>query len=210
MSVLRSARRTRILAAAWLWIGWLAIPAGAEPTALPADTPDSAASDPAPAADATQKMVIPSDGQNAGPRTGIDALLKLPSGYGSSSTAQSVAGADESEWRRRFRESLSAIEKARGGLAKAKAELDGAAENSGGTQWNVAPPGGGGSPTQGTSPLSFKLRQELKTQRRDLDEAERRFRELEIEANLAGVPKAWRGAPPASDETPPEVGQLLD
>ena len=106
----------------------------------------------------------------------------------------------------------SALDDARKALKATKLELDGAALESGGSQWSVAPPGagGGGASSQSTSPLSFKLRQALKTNRIELEAAERSLRELEIEANLAGVPKAWRGISEDAGATPPEVGQLLD
>jgi hypothetical protein len=58
----------------------------------------------------------------------------------------------------------------------------------------MAPPGatntGNGS---STSPLSFRLRQELLRNREGLDSAERALKELRIEADLAGVPVDWRG-----------------
>ena len=41
------------------------------------------------------------------------------------------------------------------------------------------------------SPVSFRLRQELRKQRDELAAAERRLNELEVEANLAGVPAEW-------------------
>jgi hypothetical protein len=166
----------------------------------------------APAAQPREQMTIPSAGSSDRGAPGLDALLKLPSGYNNQPLPQSVAGASEKEWRRRFRVTRSALDEARETLEATKRELDGVAFESGGSQWSVAPPGGGGggAPSQSTSPLSFKLRQALKASRIELEAAERSLRELEIEANLAGVPVAWRGTSAEAGSTPPEVGQLLD
>ena len=193
----------------------IALPAGAKDDVEAADS----ASDTAPEAEAEarggeprDRLTIPKSGSAKTKSPGLNALLQLPTGYGNQPLPQSVAGATEKEWRRRFRVTRSALDDARKTLEATKLELDDAALESGGSQWSVAPPGGGagGGPNQSTSPLSFKLRQSLKANRIELEAAERNLRELDIEANLAGVPKAWRGAPEDTNATPPEVGQLLD
>lgn len=125
----------------------------------------------------------------AGP--GLDDLLRLPSDFETKAeTAQPVAGASEDEWKSRFTRAERAIGDARDSLAKTRQELDGLAETGGSSQWSVAPPGAQGQ--QSTSPLSFKLRQQLQRNREALDVAEKALRELRIEADLAGVPAAWR------------------
>lgn len=127
---------------------------------------------------------------------GLDALLQLPDRYRDLGTgARSVAGASEDEWRRRFGRAKTELLESRAGLEQTKRELDSMAEGGGASQWSVAPPGGSGSGGPSTSPLSFKLRQELKRNRERLEEADRRLRELEIQADLAGVPPDWRGEP---------------
>lgn len=130
------------------------------------------------------------DGRGA---PGLDALLKLPSGYLEPS-AETVGGAGEGEWRRRFAQALEELGEARAALSTTKQELDSVADGGGSSQWAVAPPGvsnSGDGPAN--SPLSFKLRQELDRNRERLDAAEKALRELRIEADLAGVPRAWRG-----------------
>ena len=195
----------------------LAIPGGAEEQP---DAREDSAAHTTPDAEASRtvteprdRMTIPSGGSPNSGAPGLDALLRLPSGYDGQPLPQFVAGASEKEWRRRFRVTRSDLDEARKALEATKVELDGAAQQSGGSQWSVAPPGGGGGgggSSQSTSPLSFKLRQALKTNRIELEAAERSLRELEIEANLAGVPKSWRGTSEAAGATPSEVGQLLD
>jgi len=208
----------------WLWILvalvhlGLEVPAGAEETNGNAKSPVGEAA-PKVEAEASgveprDRMTIPKSRSTNSGSPGLDALLQLPTGYSNQPLPQSVAGATEKEWRRRFRVTRSTLDEARKTLEATKLELDGAALESGGAQWSVAPPGGGGGAgggaSQSTSPLSFKLRQTLKTNRIELEAAERNLRELEIEANLAGVPKAWRGVLEDAGATPPEVGQLLD
>ena len=133
---------------------------------------------------------------------GIESLLQLPTGFVPSSERPAVAGASEAEWRRRFRKTRGELEEARNTLEATKRELDSVADEGGGSQWNVAPAVGGASP-QGNSPMSFKLRQELKRNRDSLEAAEKALRQLRIEADLAGVPVAWREEPSAGKPSPP-------
>jgi len=133
------------------------------------------------------------DSRGEGP--GIDSLLQLPNGF-MSERSRPVAGAGESEWRRRFERSVGELAAAKRKLDKTKSELDEVAESGGANQWSVAPPGGGGGggSSPASSPLSFKLRQQLKDDRDAVEQAERALRELRIEADLAGVPQSWRGS----------------
>ena len=126
-----------------------------------------------------------------GQAPGLDRLLQLPSGF-LQPNARTVAGAGETEWERRFTVAQKRLESAVDKLATTKSELDGIADEGGSSQWAVAPPGSsaGGGPTN--SPLSFRLRQDLLRHRDELDAAERAVKELRIEADLAGVPVAWR------------------
>ncbi len=137
---------------------------------------------------------LPGDPGGAGKgEPGLDELLKLPTGFMTKDAARPVAGASEEEWRRRFTRADKAIGEARETLAETRRELDGLAETGGASQWSVAPPGASGQTAGGgTSPLSFKLRQELGRNREALEEAEKALRELRIEADLAGVPAEWR------------------
>ena len=126
------------------------------------------------------------DGANA---VQLDQLLKLPNTLDFREERKGGAGA--SDWRRRFREGEERIENARDRLAQVEGELEQAA-GSGGTQWQIAPPGQQASAE--TGPLSFRLREELRRARANLDESESQYRALMIEADLAGVPEGWRQA----------------
>ena len=140
-----------------------------------------------------ESLRVPSASVDGSRRPGLDSLLQLPSGYLDAPGSEPVGGADERVWRRRFRAALKELESAEQALERTKAELDEVAGTGGGSQWSVAPPGAqnGGGPA--TGPLSFKLRQTLARNRERLDDAERALRSLRIEADLAGVPSAWRG-----------------
>lgn len=127
----------------------------------------------------------------------LDALLHLPSGF-VTTEPRVVAGAVESEWRRRFTKADRDLSEARTRLKDTKRELDGIASAGGSSQWSIAPPGGESSPT--TSPLSFKLRQQLRDDRERIAAGEKASRELRIEADLAGVPQSWRAVDANSAE----------
>lgn len=149
-------------------------------------------------------------GRPKGDPVELDSLLHLPSGFGSASP-RAVAGASESEWRRRFAKADRELSKARSSLTETKRELDEVAVGGGSSQWSIAPPGGGGGggeSSPGISPLSFKLRQQLRDDREQIDLKKRALRELRIEADLAGVPQSWRAVnpnPPESSRTRQEL-----
>lgn len=190
-----------VLALSLLWMG-------SAPLARAEDDGSSPAEPPTPSRD--EVLVVP--GSNAGapdrrgsatPQPALDDLLHLPSGFDGSGSRQ-VAGASETEWRRRFVNSTRELDQAKGALEATKHELDGVAEGGSASQWSVAPPGNnGGEPGNATSPLSFKLRQQLKRDRERIEAAEKALRELRIEADLAGVPQSWRAAKASSDQAPP-------
>lgn len=151
-----------------------------------------------------RSVAVSRDGRSTpdGSGPGLDELLRLPSDFQTRAPSHAVAGTSEQEWRHRFERAEAAIHEARKKLVETKQELDGLAQNGGANQWSVAPPGAGAQ--QSTSPLSFKLREELKRNREALVGAERGLRELKIEADLAGVPAEWRvvAARPATGESP--------
>jgi hypothetical protein len=140
-----------------------------------------------------------------GPAPDLDSLLQLPSGF-ITGNPRAVAGAGEGEWRRRFTKATDELAEARARLESIKTELDGVAETGGSTQWSIAPPGGGGGggggSTPTSSPLSFRLRQQLREERDTIESKEKAMRELRIQADLAGVPETWRVARSQPAESP--------
>ncbi|MFO0687138.1 MAG: hypothetical protein U0900_00330 [Myxococcota bacterium] len=197
-------RAIRALRLAPVVLVLIASSAGAE---APAAEPGAAGSDRTLSA-SSDTLEVPGRGAPRGSGRagdpGLDDLLRLPTDFKTKPSGRPVAGASEDEWRKRFVGAEKAIGDARKALAATKKELDGLAENGGASQWSVAPPGAAGGAQQTTSPLSFKLRQQLQKERAALDEAERALRELRIEADLAGVPPEWRvvAANPSAPPTP--------
>jgi hypothetical protein len=120
------------------------------------------------------------------PPVAYDALFRLPSGAGSDPTEN--AGLDRKRWEDRFAVVRGDLDQAREALAKTQSELEGIARNT--ESWQMAAPGA--QPTAENSPISYKLRQDIRRQREEVGRAERRLRELDVEAGLAGVPLEWR------------------
>lgn len=139
------------------------------------------------------------------PSVGLDSLLRLPPSTGAPAEQPRAGGATRQEWQDRFVVARGDIEAAQKAIDDAQRELEKLA--SGTNAWQMSAPGGG-APAGGAenSPVSFRLRQELRKQRDELAAAERRLNELEVEANLAGVPSEWthppRATAPASEPPP--------
>jgi len=126
------------------------------------------------------------------PTVDLDALLRIPSSV-PAPAVERIAGATRKEWEERFEHARSDVDSARTSLDKAQRELEKLAAGS--DAWQLAPPGApAGSET---SPVSFKLREQIRRYREDLDRAEKAFTELRVQANLAGVPREWQGPAPS-------------
>jgi hypothetical protein len=90
------------------------------------------------------------------------------------------------------------LDGSRAQLAKAQADLEALAHKS--DSWQMAAPGA--QPNAENSPVSYKLRQDIRQYREDVGRNERRLRELEVEASLAGVPAEWRQPAAHTDAAP--------
>jgi hypothetical protein len=132
------------------------------------------------------------------PPVAYDALFRLPSD--TSAPAPSETGAlDRKRWEERFAAVRGDLDGARAELAKSQSQLEAMASKT--ENWQMAAPGA--QPTAENSPVSYKLRQDIRRQREEVGRAERRLRELEVEASLAGVPAEWRG--PVHEDAAPET-----
>jgi hypothetical protein len=116
----------------------------------------------------------------------IDRLLRLPSSYNEDSAPRGGNAAED--WRQRFREARKDLDKAHAALAEAQQEMEDTASDSG--SWAVSAPG---SSNPQNSPVSYRLRQEIRAQRENVEKYERNLRALEVEADLKEVPLDWRG-----------------
>jgi hypothetical protein len=116
----------------------------------------------------------------------LDQLLKLPDSqsYG----VDRRGGLSRGEWRTRFLEVRTSLDDERKALATSQGKLDEVAGSA--SNWQMAPiPGMEPSPD---APLDYQLRLQIRRHKSEIDRLEKKLRELEIEANLAGVPEEWR------------------
>ena len=134
------------------------------------------------------------------PPVGLDKLLKLPGGPLPPGSAPSGASPDREMWEGRFREVRLALQEAKTRLSQSQAELERLAAKS--DAWQVAAPGAQPGQNSQNSPLSYRLRQEIRGHREEVEQQQKRLRDLEVEASLAGVPAEWRR--PVHEDAVPE------
>ncbi len=122
----------------------------------------------------------------APPKVGLDQLLELPTGR--QYEVEKRGGMTRSEWRSRFLALRTELAEAKASLAKSENELEDVAAST--EPWQLGPqlPG----VTQADAPLDYRLRQEIRRYREQIERLEDRTTELQVQANLAGVPEAWR------------------
>lgn len=163
------------LGAALLVVCWLAVEARAADPA-----PDEAVAKPAAGAAGAAEAAEPGAGVD------LDRLLKLPSSndFG----VEKRGGATRGEWRSRFRTARTDVDKSKKKLAGLQGKLDEAAAESD-SPWRFVPPG---ASTTAESTENYSLTEAIRREKSELKRAETRLRELEVEANLANVPDAWR------------------
>ncbi len=124
----------------------------------------------------------------------LDQLLTLPSALPVESGQR--AGLTRAEWSSRFAEAEAKLKAAQAALEDS---LDRLSELVGKTSnWKVGAPGVQAAPSD-NSPVNYGLRQEIQQNREDVARAERKLRDLSVEANLAGVPENWHKAHESSD-----------
>ena len=141
---------------------------------------------------------VGADDEAPAPVVELDQLLKLPSSL--ELEPQVRGGATKAEWRSRFQSAREDLAAARAALARTQEKLEEVAGDS--SAWKMGAPGlGGGQPSGSQGPLDYAISTEMKRNREELQRSERRLSELEVEANLAGVPDAWR-----QSEASPEAG----
>ena len=122
----------------------------------------------------------------AGRPADLDRLLTLPDS--GSYSVDRRGGLSRGEWRTRFQEITQALATERQALTEAEGRLDEAAGSA--SNWQMAPvPGMQPSPD---APLDYQLRVAIRRHRSEIERLERKLKQLEIEANLAGVPAEWR------------------
>ena len=147
-----------------------------------APAPAGAEEPPAPSEEAGAEAAA-----GGGPALDLGNLLR-PRGPFDSKPRQSGdlrSGRDERAWRQAFAEARAEV----AGLEeKVTAAQEQIRKATGGAGYNFSPVGVGES----VDPDVQRLRAQLKRDRRSLDTARSRLRDLDVEASLAGVPDAWR------------------
>jgi hypothetical protein len=121
-------------------------------------------------------------------KVGLDKLLRLPDDL--EFDVEKRGGLTRSEWIGRFDEARRSLADARAGLADAQDRLSRFAGRK--DNWNMAPPGLPAESAEGGGD-TYKLREEIRRWRSEIERSEARLRDLDIEASLAGVPESWRG-----------------
>lgn len=119
------------------------------------------------------------------PTVGLDTLLKLPDSV--QFDVERRGGATRGEWRERFRVVRSDLAREQEALQSARLALEKAASSA--DAWRFSPPGMGNVTD---SPVDYQLREEVRRREAEVTRLETELRELEVEANLAGVPEEWR------------------
>ena len=132
----------------------------------------------------------------APPPVSLDNLFKLPSeAVGPPRGERRVSGATRQEWEARFGDARDNLDDAKKSLKDAQLELEDMASKA--DAWQLTAPGAQVTPEN--SPVSFKLRQDIRGYREDIERYEAALTELRIEANLAGVPASWQEPEAQSD-----------
>lgn len=123
------------------------------------------------------------DAPSSSPR--LDRLMKLPDSV--DYDVERRGGATRTEWRSRFSEAREAAATAKKDLDLAMAKLEKAAAGS--DQWRFVPPGGD---VTAENQDNVRLRMDVTKKREALAYADKRLKDLDVEANLASVPADWR------------------
>jgi hypothetical protein len=124
----------------------------------------------------------------------LDQLLTLPSALPVESGQR--AGLTRAEWSSRFAEAEAELAAAQADLDESLDELSELVGKT--SNWKVAAPGAQAAAND-NSPVNYGLRQQIQRNREDVARAERKLRDLNVEANLAGVPESWHKARESSE-----------
>jgi hypothetical protein len=116
----------------------------------------------------------------------LDQLLTLPSALPVEPTE--YGGLSRGEWNSRFAKAEADVAAAKADLQKSLDKLSDLAGKT--SNWKVAAPGVQANPDD-NSPVNYGLKQEIRRKREEVERTERKLIDLQVEANLAGVPEDW-------------------
>jgi hypothetical protein len=132
------------------------------------------------------KVAPPSEPSGA-PNLALDRLLDPRAGASASGERgpERPGGKDRETWQRQFAEANAEVVQLRSRVEESQRKMRAAA---GDTAYSYSPAGGG----ETYDPDVLKTRAQLQRDRQSLQTAERRLRDLKVEASLAGVPVEWQ------------------
>ena len=126
------------------------------------------------------------------PEVPLEKLLKLPESVATTPSSEPRRGGKtRAEWQARFEKAQVDLAKARQGLEDSRKELEDVAPDQ---AWSMTAPGLPVQASPSETSIDFRLRQQIRRQREELERAEHHLDELSVEANLAGVPEEWRAS----------------
>ena len=137
-------------------------------------------------------LVAAGAGAQEGEPVSLDQLLKLPRGTAVAPVeVEKRGGRTRSQWQDRYRSARRELAEAEESLADSRAALE---ERMGeeSSSWKMAAPGLGDASASSDAPTDYRLSQQLRRDRAEVARAERALQDLDVEANLAGVPDDWR------------------
>lgn len=135
------------------------------------------------------------------PKLGIDSLLRPRVVAPRRASAPAVpseethGGRNRESWARAFGDARAELREAEAGLEKSRKKLS---EASQGGNYTYNPLGG--TDSSPTDPEVQKAKAQRDRDRKAIEAAQKRLRDLTVEASLAGVPDEW--IPPDSDTSP--------
>lgn len=122
----------------------------------------------------------------------LDRLLKIPrSAPVAPVEVEKRGGRTRSQWQERYRTVRRELEEAEENLAESRGALE-ERMSSETSQWKMAAPGIGDAGSGSDAPTDYRLTQQLRRDREEVARAKRAVQDLDVEANLAGVPDDWR------------------
>jgi hypothetical protein len=126
------------------------------------------------------------------PEVPLEKLLKLPGSVATMPSSEPRRGGKtRAEWQTRFEKAQAEVATAKRGLEDSRKELEDVAPDE---AWSMSAPGLPVQSSPSETSIDFRLRQQIRRQREELERAEHRLQELGVEANLAGVPEDWRAS----------------
>jgi hypothetical protein len=133
------------------------------------------------------------------PEVPLERLLKVPGSVVAPPAEARRGGKTRAEWQARFQKAYADLETARKALDDARKQLEEVAPDQ---AWSMTAPGLPVNTAPAETSIDFRLRQQIRRQREEVERAERALDDLGIEANLAEVPDEWRVVEDAAGATP--------